>query len=576
MRPAVWLLGSLLAFAVFAAPAGAAAGWHSQQPQLGGGSPPLLGEVGDIECWNGEADRCLLITAGNAGVPAGLFAYDGSGWYRYAKVCGGHGGRIAWAGPDEFWTISDQQAGHAATSKFESAYQRVSLCHFKDGQVVGSYAEPVGSANAYLHMDAAACAGPADCWFAGDRLPATGLNQGAFHLHWDGSALTTIPSASALSELSDPGREVSSLAYEPEQGVFYEGVDVEPEDVPSPDEEQAEEAGLGPSLIHEIEPGGATPFQPLFTPELISFEEPGARLTELEGVRLSVDEGSLWAAAGAEVPTSIGEETLPSVTILRIGPQGPAQLQLSDPAGVFAPGVHVSGLAAELGRDDAWVAFRRPDDSNSGLSAPARVVQVHGDGSLGPEVTLPDAGEEAAGEPVGLKGLAGPIACASAGQCWLATAKGWLFHLGDDPAPNADPDMHPSPPIETRPADDSLPVLPPIELPEDDSGAEEGSKASEQETPVGEVEQLPPRVVPLVAKVKQEVVGDGTVIAMSFTLRTEAKVRLVARRGGRIVAKTPRYTLGRGRHTLRLQLDPKHWPKKLDIEAHKLKRKGSK
>ncbi len=86
-------------------------GWRSAQPS-GPNGPTPLGEVGDISCW--QANRCLLITAGNGGMPAGLYAYDGRKWFLYSRVCGGHGGRIAWAGPTDFWTISDQQSGQGS------------------------------------------------------------------------------------------------------------------------------------------------------------------------------------------------------------------------------------------------------------------------------------------------------------------------------------------------------------------------------------------------------------------------------------------------------------------------------
>ena len=88
----------------------AASGWHSEQPvAAGAGVPVPLGEVGDIEFW--APNRGALITGGNGGMPAGVYAYDGTGWYLYSTVCGGREGRIAWTGPDEFWTISDQRAG---------------------------------------------------------------------------------------------------------------------------------------------------------------------------------------------------------------------------------------------------------------------------------------------------------------------------------------------------------------------------------------------------------------------------------------------------------------------------------
>ena len=138
-------------------------------PPPTGASPspfPLpVGYVGDIEFW--APNRGVLITAGNSVVPAGLYAYDGVNWHQLSTVCGGTDGRIAWAGPDEFWTISDQRPGQVLSTSGTGALEDVSLCHFLDGQVVASFAEPLEQPNSYKPMNAAACAGPNDCWFGG-------------------------------------------------------------------------------------------------------------------------------------------------------------------------------------------------------------------------------------------------------------------------------------------------------------------------------------------------------------------------------------------------------------------------
>ncbi len=546
-------VAALLALALATGASRADADWHVQQPTGPGGFPTDLGPVGDVECW--EANRCLLITPGNSGVAAGLFAYDGSSWYRYSTVCGGTEGRIAWVGPDEFWTISDQQVGQATG---QAPPSRISLCHFKEGQVVASYGEPVGVPTSYRPMSAAACAGPSNCWFAGERLPPSGENQGAFHLHWDGSSLTSVPSQIVAEDLSDPGRTVSSLAVH--EGSFYEAVNVAEGDTPSAAEKTREEEGLGPSLLHRIEAGAASPFKPLFPAE--PFDYGGAEsAAEMEGFRLTGGAGEpLWAIAGSE-----GSAAGPMV--LRLASGEPTQLQLSDPGPVFEAGDSVRGVAAESGAEAAWVSFRHRGDTAS--IAPARLARIGADGSVGAEVALPAPGEEVNGEEIGFKGLAGPIACAGPEQCWTATSRGWLFHLGADPAPNTDPQMHVL--VTSRPGDNSLPTLPPIELPEDDSGANEGG--SDQEEPI--IEQLPHRIPALVSKIKQQLVH-GTVLEMKFTLREAAHVQLVASRKGKVVAKTPRYKMAKGRHVLHVRLDPKRWPTKIDLQAHALKGKHAK
>src|SRR5262249_919312 len=85
---------------------GAEPEWHSEAPvAVGVGVPSPVGEVGDLECL--QANRCVLITKGNGGLPGGIYAYDGVEWHLYSTVCGAGEGRIAWAGPDDFWTVSD-------------------------------------------------------------------------------------------------------------------------------------------------------------------------------------------------------------------------------------------------------------------------------------------------------------------------------------------------------------------------------------------------------------------------------------------------------------------------------------
>ena len=538
MRRAVLLALLALAGTALASPAARAAEWDgSEQPVAAGiGVPVSLGQIGDIEFQ--APNRGMLITAGNGGVPAGLFAYDGAGWYRYSTVCGGHEGRIAWAGPNEFWTISDQPLGQE-TGK--APPEHISLCHFRDGQVVASYAEPVGQPSSYLPMNAAACNGPDDCWFAGDRLPGT-TNVGAFHLHWDGTALTAIPSLTEPQPgIVDPGRSVEDLAFG--DGDLYESVAIDQFDT------APGESGTQPSFLHRVVAGAAEPFQPLSTADPIEYG--GSDPTLLEAFRLSADEGGLWAIAGAlDAPAA--------VTALRLEGGDLAQVALDDPSGALGPGIRVGGLAAEPG-GAAWVGFR---GTGEGAVPPARLARVHPDGTVEPPVLLP-----AEGEGIGRKGAAGPIACPDEEQCWMATAQGWLFHLGPNLAQNTDPALHVL--VSFRPPDNSLPSVPPISLPEDDSGAELPPEVGLEPTevvPTG----LPRR---LYSNIHQRLLGKS-LLEMTFVLHSKAHVRLVAWRKGRVVAQTPRYTMSKGPRSVRLRLDPERWPTKLDLQVHAVKKKG--
>jgi hypothetical protein len=537
-RAAVALVGLVLGLTGTSATA-AAAEWSSEQPVAAGIEAPVsIGQVGDIEFW--APNRGLLITAGNGGVPAGLYAYDGTGWYRYSTVCGGHEGRIAWAGPDEFWTISDQPVGQE-TGK--APPEHISLCHFKDGQVVASFAERVGLPDSYLPLNAAACSGSDDCWFAGDALPGT-TNVGAFHLHWDGTSLTALPSLTVPQpKVLDPGRSVEDLAFH--EGDLYESVAIRDGDV-APEEPPSQ-----PSFLHRILAGEAGPFEPLYTTEPLNYGGPGAEPDQLEAFRFAGDEEGLWAIAGAEASPA-------TVTALRLGPKGFSQVPLDDPGGVLEAGDRLGGAAAEPGTSDAWIGFREPTDK---VTPPARLTRIHADGTVDPAILLP-----VEGGGIGHKGSAGPIACPAVGQCWMVTSEGWIFHLGPDLPQDTDPAMHVL--ISYRPPDDSLPSVPPISLPEDDSG----SYLPPEETLVPGAFPPQRRRRPLVTRMRQRIVGKS-VLQLRFFLHAKAHVQLLARRGGRVVAKTPRYTMAKGPRSVRLRLDPKRWPSSIDLEAHALKRR---
>lgn len=524
-------------------------GWHSQQPS-GAVGPTALGEVGDIACW--QANRCVLTTKGNGGMPAGIYAYNGVEWHLYSTVCGGTEGKIAWAGPNEFWTISDQPAGQVIGGGTATQSFKVSLCHFKDGAVVASYAEPIGVGSSYRPMNAAACDGPDECWFAGERLPGTG-NVGAFHLYWNGLTLAPVPSLSQLQpQLHDPGRSIFGLAYH--GGELFEGVTVK-EDDKAPGESASE-----PDLLHRVVPGTLPEFLGIPTNAPVSYGGAGAKAADLQGFRLSDGGSALWAASGA--PPGAGSSSPAAVTVLRLGAGGLEQVALAGAGSPFKAGDVVTGLAAEPGTEAAWIAFAHSNEL--GATFRARVALVHADGTVEPPISLPLEGE---GAP-GAVGTAGPITCPAIHQCWMASSSGWLFHLGPSLPVDEDPAMNGV--ISFRPPDNSLPSVPPIFLPEDNSGANEEQKKEQAEI---EAEPLPKRKPALLYKLHQKLIGHT--LELTFVLRQKAHVQLIAKRQGKVVAKTRRYTMDKGPGSLRVRLDPKRWPTKLDLEVHPVGKKKS-
>jgi hypothetical protein len=532
-------------------------------PQLPDGqsstTPIGLGRIGDIEFWTpSRGNRGLLITAGNGNtIPPGLWAYDGRGWHELATVCGATDGRIAWAGPEEFWTVSDGRPGQATDAHGNPApVQDDTLCHLAGGAVVGSYASPAFQASSYRPMHAAGCIGPADCWFAGDPLPEPLL--GAFHLHWNGSSLEAKPYEGEGQAIQD----MRSFA-----GHLYESVRVL----------QAARRLEEPPVLHLINPKGFSPtFEtiagvPLYGPD----EFPEA----LDFLHLSADADALWAAAGP-VPNSEAPETSApaSVTVVRYAAGAwSQQLGPESPGGEPFGGDVVTSIAAEPrasgapGEDGAWVALdTQADSERPNPTARALVARISADGTVSDVQTLPSAQEAAAG--VGPKGAADKIACPAPHDCWLATTQGWLFHLapaGERSLP-ADTDPAFSSLITYRPPDEGLPQVLPDAPPPDDSGLLGELPPITAPLPEPPTSPINSTVtVPLLSHVRTRLVH-GSMLELRFHLAVKARLRLLAKRRRRVVASTSMRTLAAGNRHLLLRLDPRRWPTKLALQAHAL------
>jgi hypothetical protein len=494
--------------------------WHSGQPVAAGiGVPVALGEVSGMAFWS--PDKGVLVTSGTGGTPAGVYAYDGSGWYLYSTVCasGSEGGGIAISGPDEFWTIADYGESQEDANGDALTERNRTLCHFAEGKVVASYAEPAASAEAFGEMSAAACSGPADCWFGGDELREPFPNREPFHLHWNGEAPVAVPSRT-LSEPEVPQMPGDVMGLEFARGRLFETVSAAP-------------------YLREVSPDDARRF--------LSVEPLSATTGPFV---LSTDPGQqqLWAGNRGGAVLRLGSAGFETVTIepniFAIGGQ---------------PGLGIEAIGTEPGSEAAWLG-------GGGFNG-AGVRQVDADGTLGPIIELPRPSEE-----LNPKGAAKHIVCPASNQCWMVTEKGWLFHLGGPPAEgvNTDPLMHRL--ITTRPKDASSRTFIPAGLPEDDSGETEPQKSAP-----GKIEPFPehrPRRS-IVYAVHQRMVGK-LVLELSFKLRARAHVRLQAKYHGRVVVKTPRLTLGKGPHKLHLKLDPKRWPTGLDFQVHPVRKRSSK
>jgi hypothetical protein len=573
--PRVWARLALLvcliagALASVAPAAGAATGgaledeggasWRLEPltpPELPNGehsSTPIgLGGVGDVEFY--RPDRGLLITAGNGStISPGIWAFDGLHWHELSNVCGATDGRIAWAGPEEFWTVSDERPGQAADSHGDPAPTADdTLCRFAGGSIVTSYAAPAFEAGSYQPMHAAACLSAGDCWFAGDPLPEPQV--GAFQLHWNGRSGT-------LEEDAYPGEGRPVEAMTDFSGSLYESVRISSSD---PVVEHLAE----PPTLHLINPIGVSPtFEPLDGLPLYSPDEfPEA----LQALQLSAGGESLWAAAGPRRETPEGSEAA-TVTVDRYTPAAGWQQVLGPISGQADPfpGQTVRSIAAEPQSEAGWLALAPSDEQGVDPNATALVARVSADGTVTDEETLPSAAEIAAG--VGPKGAAAKITCPAVHECWLATTEGWLFRLtslaaGATTAEGRDTDPAFAGLITYRPRDTGLPAEIPDTPPADDSGTAPGEVPAVVEPPP----PSHPRVtVALISKVKVSLLH-RTTLQFRFHLTVRARVRLLAQLGRKVVSSTRTYVLAAGYHTLRLQLQSSRWPTRLNLQTHAL------
>jgi hypothetical protein len=531
-------------------------------------TPIGLGKVGDVEFW--APNRGLLITAGNPPtVPPGVWAYNGASWHELASVCGATDGRIAWAGPEEFWTVSDGRPGQAATEHGSPPLEDNTLCHFAAGSVAASYASIAFRPDSYQAMHGAACFNPTDCWFAGDILPEGQV--GSFHLHWNGSSLgpTPNPQGRAVRDLRRFGRRL------------YESVRITVSDQITPPE-----SSLEPSDLHTIAPIGVAPTFVSLKPESSAGQPLPIRSenefpSALDFLQLSSDEENLWGAANPVSPPPSGS-AWGEVTILH--QTGGVWSQVLGPT-TDPPGGNpftkyfnkegeelnevVTSIAANPGGESAWLAVDKKADvrSRSPL-AKALVVRIAANGAISERLTLPSAKEEEEG--IGPKGGADKISCPALNDCWLTTTQGWLFHLSDAAHRYLPLDTDPAFAglISYRPLDQGVPSIVPDAPPADDSGL----RAELPSTGVIESPPPPPEVripVALLTHLHARLVH-GTTLELRFHLAVKTRIRLIAKRHNRVVAHTAMLTMQAGNRRLLLSLDRNRWPTKLVLQTHAL------
>lgn len=573
--------------------------WRLEQPEAP--PPPAgveratpavgLGKIGDIEF--ARPNLGLLITAGNPPtVPPGVWGYDGVAWRPLTGegpggkgICGAADGRIAWAfagvnaaGEEEFdfWTVSDGRAGQVTEHGAPLADN--TLCHFKgtvrdSGQVVGSYGSLAFRPDSYQAMHAAACLSQADCWFAGDPLPAGNQSPGAFHLHWNGSGVVATPYPQGHAVQDMRAFELQApLPAAPEvlpPRYLFESVQLAKGDRVS-----EEESPASPSLIHLITPIGAEPTFLSLTPGVPLYGE-NELPTSLGFFHLGADESGLWGAAD---PLSPGNPEGAEVTIVRqtasgawaqlLGPNtdppaGNPFTKYPEPKGAAEERANevITSIAPDHFGESAWVGLTSRENSSQGPAAPALLARVTASRPIAEAVSLPLSGAP--------RGTADKLTCPALNDCWLATRQGWLFHLSDGRSFERDASFDEAFPglINFRPLDAGVPqALPDAPPPEEAPPAQPPFESLPESVSVLAHTSVS---VPLLSRVHTKLVH-GTTLELRFHLAARARVRLIAKRRGRVVASTAMRTFAAGNRRLLLMLSVKTWPTKLQLQTHAL------
>lgn len=539
------LLAGLVAAALILLPGEAWAAepiWRLEQPPPPAGAPfkVPLGEPGDLEFW--APNRGLLTVNGNDTIPRGIYSWNGQGWHQLATVCGGPGdtARIAWAGPDEFWVVSEPSLPRTGSG--------LALCRFKGGQVVGSWSSRVDAADPFRQMLSATCNGPSDCWFGGvGSQDPLGERVGAFHLHWNGATLDSV--------YGPQGRGVSDMQFH--AGLLYESTLVgrSPENRTEPVELGEPESV--PRLLHRF--SGGTFVNDPFVPAPLD----GDPLDGTELLALDSDGTDLWAvgggaASGPSAPADGAVARAPLVARLVGGSF--EELAVSGPG--FGATDRLGDVAAIPGTAEA-LATVVPFSERHSINSKATVARI---GVSGPGIaatSLTDLPAAGAG-----RGSAARIDCPAKNDCWMVTWAGWLFHYSDGTALSPDTDPAFQGTIEFRP-NESAEQFVPDRLPVDDSllFAPPPLPLTEEKPKPGKVKRLPP----LLRKVKSQL--HGLRLTVSFTLTRRARVRLLAKREGRTVAETPSRVFAPGRRSVSLRLNRERYPTSLAFKTKEIKSK---
>ncbi|WP_026912713.1 hypothetical protein [Patulibacter minatonensis] len=547
-------LVSVLATAAVLCGAGAssasAASWTNVPlpPPPGGAFSVPAGFVGDIAFW--APNRGLMTVGGNNSVKPGLYSWDGESWHQLSTVCGGGpNAKIAWAGPDEFWTITGPSVGTLPNG--------LGVCHYRGGAVVGSYSF-YNVPDFVPQVNAATCRTASDCWFGGVGATSVGGNRvGAFHLHWDGTTLSSV--------YNGQGRGVSDL-------ITHRGQVLESTYVGTGPGAQGTRPFLNapepvPALLHRID--GLSFTNAPFTPAPMD----GVPTDGTDLRSLDTDGTTAWAVGGgANSGPSAADGFVPR-TPIAVRKDGDGAWQELPLQGDLPTAKWFGSVAALPETRAAWATLADTEVAGatpSGETSAPSVAFVGADGQVSTE-RLDDREGGAA------RGAATAIACPTSDDCWVATARGYLYRRtsGATYARDTDPAFQGTITIRPNeaasqvipdepPADDSRLLAPPVVL-----APPVAPVPPECDAPPALVSRVKAGRKALTARQKRQQNAKITLV-IRFKLARRAKVGVIAKRGRKTVGRAKAKTFRPGTRSLEVAVRRKSFPKKISFTLKEL------
>ena len=462
------------------------------------------------------------------------------GWHELADVCGATDGRIAWAGADEFWTVSDGRPG-AGGNDGPSRRSRTTRCA-SSGPGRRRSSAPMGRSPSGRTPTSRCTAPPASARpTAGSAATSCPQGQvGAFHLHWDGGSLTAVPNPQGHAVSGDaPG---SATASSRACGS------------PAKTDRHRTESATEPSVLHPIAPNGVSPtFASLHrrNPDRAAAADPRGREfpTALDFFHLTADEHALWGAANPVSPPPAGSAP-GEVTILHqaggvwsqvlgAGTDPPRRQPVhqihEQRTRRPEPARHVDRRRTREPKRPGSRSTPNPTANIASPVARATVARISADGTISDEQTLPS--------PQKKKRVSVPRAAPNASPARPRTTAGWRRRRAGSSTSltkrtvtsPADSDPAFAGLITFRPPDQGVPPVVPDAPPVDDSGLPgEQPAGAVLEPPPASTEGGSPSPCCRTSKVR---VLHGTTLELSFHLAVKARVRLLAKRRKRVVGR---------------------------------------